>query len=326
MSLKPIKYLLSRDGKMKVYNSLKEIKNIEPTVVALGNFDGIHRGHQEIINRSVKEAAAAGLKSAVFTFSNHTSSVIKGAEPVKNILYADEKERILEEMGVDYMFNIPFSIDILQMSPVDFIDKLLVKRFNIREAYCGFNYSFGYKAKGTPEVLVHEGLKRGIGIHVQEPFEIDGIIVSSTYIRQLIEEGRMEECTTFMGRMYSIDGEIVEGNKNGRQFGFPTCNTSVDESMITPPNGVYITLCTIDGIRHPSVTNVGVKPTIGTYEKNIETHIFNFNEDVYGRHIRVDFIKHTRNEQKFDGIEALKKQIQTDCIVAKAYHREHAIV
>ena len=306
---------------MKIFNSLEEIKDIEPTVVALGNFDGIHKGHQEIISRTVKEAASAGLKSGVFTFSNHTSSVLENVPPVKNILYPDQKISILEEMGVDYMFNIPFTKEILTMTPERFIDEILVDKFNIREAYCGFNYTFGYKASGTPEVLMHEGLKRGLGIHVQEPYIIDGIVVSSTYIRQLIEEGRMEECTKFMGRMYSIDGEIVMGNKLGRTIGFPTCNTVVDETMITPPNGVYITICTIEGVRRPSVTNVGVKPTIGKYEKNIETHIFDFDEDVYGKQIRVDFIKHTRPEMKFNGIDELKKQIQSDCIEARVYHR-----
>ena len=308
---------------MIVFEKLEDINNIEPTVVALGNFDGIHKGHQEIISRTVKEADAAGLKSAVFTFSNHTSSILKNVPPVKNILYAEEKMRILEEMGVDYVFNIPFTEEILRMSPEEFIDRILVEKFNIHEAYCGFNYSFGYKASGTPEVLMHEGLKRGLGIHVQEPYMIDGIIVSSTYIRQLIEEGRMEEVTKFMGRMYAISGEIVVGNKLGRTIGFPTCNTLVDDTMVTPPNGVYITTCTIDGITRQSVTNVGVKPTIGTYEKNIETHIFDFDEDVYGKQIRVDFIKHTRGEQKFDGVEALKKQIESDSIEAKVWHRQN---
>ena len=301
-------------------------KLTEQAVATVGFFDGVHKGHQEIINRTVKEADAAGLKSGVFTFSNHTSSVLKNVPQVKNILYADQKESILESMGVDYMFNIPFTQEILSMDPVDFIDKILVEKFNIREAYCGFNYSFGYKASGTPEELMHEGLKRGIGIHVQEPYKIDGIVVSSTYIRKLIEEGRMEECTKFMGRMYAIDGEIVVGNKIGRTIGFPTCNTVVDETMVTPPNGVYITMCTIDGIRRPSVTNVGVKPTIGKYEKNIETHIFNFKEDVYGKQIRVDFIKHTRPEMKFNGLDELKKQIEADCIEARVYHRDRGML
>lgn len=311
---------------MKIFNSLDEIQDIEPTVVALGNFDGIHRGHQEIINRSVREAETAGLKSGVFTFSNHTSTILKTVPPVKNILYPDQKISILESMGVDYLFNIPFTEEILAMEPVTFIDEILVKKFNIREAYCGFNYSFGHKASGTPEILMHEGILRGFGIHVQEPYTIDGIVVSSTYIRQLIAEGRMEECTKFMGRMYSIDGDVAVGNKIGRTIGFPTCNTVVDDTMIAPPNGVYITMCTVNGVRHPSVTNVGVKPTIGTYEKNIETHIFNFNEDVYGRKIRVEFIRHTRPEMKFNGIDELRKQIENDCIEAKIYHRDRGML
>ena len=308
---------------MIVFERLEDIVDIEPTVVALGNFDGIHKGHQEIIGRTVKEAEAAGLKSAVFTFSNHTSSILKNVPKVKNILYPEDKLRILEEMGVDYVFNIPFTEEILRMSPEEFIEQILVNRFNIREAYCGFNYSFGYKASGTPEVLMHEGLKHGFGIHVQEPYVIDGVVVSSTYIRQLIEEGRMEEAAKFMGRMYSVSGEIIVGNKLGRTIGFPTCNILVDDTMITPPNGVYITTCTIDGVTRSSVTNVGVKPTIGTYEKNIATHIFDFNEDVYGKQIRVDFIKHTRGEQKFDGLDALKKQIESDSIEARVWHRQN---
>lgn len=307
---------------MKIFNSLEEINNIDDTVVALGNFDGVHKGHQQIIERTVKSAEAAGLKSAVFTFSNHTSSIIEGLPPVKNILYGHDKARIIEEMGIDYMFNIPFTKEILTMDPDSFVKEILVDKFKIREAYCGFNYSFGYKASGTAETLMKEGLKYGFGIHVQEPYKIDDVVVSSTYIRGLIEEGKMEECAKFMGRMYAIGGEVVVGNKLGRTIGFPTSNIMIDEGMATPPNGVYITYCTYNGVRYPSVTNVGVKPTIGSYNKNVETHIFNFDKELYGKNIQVEFIKRTRPEQKFDGVEALSKQIQSDCIMAKAYHRE----
>ena len=307
---------------MKVFNSLEEINNIEPTVVALGNFDGVHKGHQQIIGRTVKSAEAAGLKSAVFTFSNHTRTLLKNLPAVKNILYPEEKAAVMEGMGIDYMFNIPFTKEVMSMSPERFVKEILVDAFRIREAYCGFNYSFGYKAQGTPEVLMHEGLKHGFGIHVQEPYMIDGIVVSSTYIRQLISEGRMEECTRFMGRMYSIGGEVVVGNKLGRTIGFPTSNVIIDESMASPPNGVYITYCSYNGVKYPSITNVGVKPTIGTYSKNVETHIFNFDKELYGKQIRVEFVKQTREERKFSGIEELSRQIESDCIMAKAYHRE----
>ena len=306
---------------MKIFNSLDEIKGIEPTVIALGNFDGVHKGHQQIIERTVKSAEAAGLKSAVFTFSNHTRTLLKNLPAVKNILYPEEKAEIMESMGIDYLFNIPFTKDILTMSPEAFVKDILVDRFRIREAYCGFNYSFGYKAMGTPEVLMHEGLKHGFGIHVQEPYMIDGVVVSSTYIRQLIADGKMEECTKFMGRMYSIGGEVVVGNKLGRTIGFPTSNIMLDETMAAPPNGVYVTFCTYNGTRYPSITNVGVKPTVGTYNKNIETHIFNFDKELYGKQIRVEFVKRMREERKFASVEELSKRIEHDCIMAKAYHR-----
>lgn len=311
---------------MKIFNSLEEVNNIEPTVIALGNFDGVHRGHQEIINRTVKSAEAGRLKSAVFTFSNHTRTLLEKVPTVKNINYPEEKAAIMEEMGIDYLFNIPFTPEILKMSPEEFIDKLLVEKFKIREAYCGFNYHFGHKAAGNPEILMREGMKKGFGIHVQEPFMIDDIVVSSTYIRQLIEEGRMEECAKFMGRLYSIGGEVVVGNKLGRTIGFPTSNIMIDETMASPSNGVYITYCNYNGVKYPSITNVGVKPTIGTYNKNVETHIFNFDKELYGKDIKVEFVKKTRPEMKFSSVEELSSQIKNDCIAAKAYHREKGML
>lgn len=309
---------------MEIFNSLDEIDKIEETVVALGNFDGVHKGHQEIISRTVKSAQAAGYKSAVFTFSNHPKNLMAGDIVVKNILYADEKAAIIGRLGVDYMFNIPFDQSILTMDPIDFIDKLLLDKFNMRQAYCGFNYHFGYKAKGNAEVLMKEGMKKGFGIHIQEPFEIDGNLVSSTFIRSLIQEGRVDQCEKYMGRLYSIGGEVVVGNKLGRTIGFPTSNIMIDETMVTPPNGVYVTYCTYNGVRYPSVTNVGVKPTIGTYHKNVETHIFNFDKELYGKNIRVEFLEKTRDERKFDSVEALSKQITDDCITARSHHRRNA--
>lgn len=310
---------------MKIFNSLEDVNNVKPSVVALGNFDGVHMGHQQIIHRTVKIAEAAGLKSAVFTFSNHTRTLLKELPAVKNILYPEEKATIIEGMGIDYLFNIPFTPEILKMSPEAFIQDILLDTFHTREVYCGFNYRFGHKAAGNPELLMRKGQELGFAIHVQDPFRINGIIVSSTYIRKLIEEGRMEECARFMGRMYSIGGEVVVGNKLGRTIGFPTSNIMIDETMATPSNGVYITYCNYNGVKYPSITNVGIKPTIGTYRKNVETHIFNFDKELYGKEIRVEFVKKTRDERKFDDVEALSAQIKSDCIMAKAYHREHSV-
>ncbi len=305
---------------MKLFNSLDKLNIMEDTVIALGNFDGIHRGHRELILRSVKSAEVAGMKSAVFTFSNHPRNLLGKGIEVKNILYPEDKIHILEQLGVDYLFSVPFTPRIQSLSPADFIDEILIQSLHMKEAYCGFNFRFGRKAQGDVETLMREGLKKGFGIHVMEPYLIEGQPVNSTMIRNLIESGQVDQCEKYLGRYYSIIGEVVVGNKLGKTLGFPTSNLIMDESMVAPPNGVYITYCIYDGKRYPSITNVGEKPTIGNFEKNVETHIFNFDYELYGKKIRVEFLKRTREEVKFNSVDELSKQITQDCINAKAFH------
>lgn len=307
---------------MKIFKSLEEIENIEPTSVALGNFDGIHRGHQELIRHAVSKARERGLKSAVFTFSNHPKNVLSGKALIKNILYPDEKAAILEMLGVDYLFSIDFTEAIMTMAPKDFLERLLIGTFRMKQAFCGFNFHFGYKAQGNPQFLRENAERLGYELQVLEPYKIDGNVVSSTLIRNLIAVGEVEECPKYLGRYYSIGGRVVVGNKIGRTIGFPTLNCTIDESMVSPSNGVYITYCIYDGIRYESVTNVGNKPTIGKYKKNIETHIFDFQEEIYGEDIRVEFVKKIRDEYKFDSVDALSVQIGKDCTTAREFHQE----
>lgn len=310
---------------MKIFKSLDEIHDTEPAVIAVGNFDGVHKGHQEIIKRTIREAGSIGIKSAVFTFTNHPRNLLDRKHAVKNIQYPEDKIRIFDIMGVDYLFSIPFDERIMDMEPDDYIEHILIEKMNMREVFCGFNYHFGHKAKGDVELLVKKGVELGFGTHVLEPYMIDGNVVSSTLIRKMISEGRMEECEKYLGRFYSLGGEVVKGNQIGRTMGFPTCNLEVDETMVTPPNGVYITYCVYKGEHYPSVTNVGVKPTIGGHVKNIETHLFDFDRTMYGEKIRVEFIRLIREEIKFDSLEDLSAQIEKDCIAGRVYHREHKI-
>jgi len=309
---------------MKLFNTLEEITNIGGTVIALGNFDGVHLGHQELIKRTVKAAAAANLKSAVFTFSNHPRNVLSKGIEVKCILYSDEKAAIIESLGVDYMFNLAFDEAMMRMDPCEFICGLLLDKLKMREAYCGFNYKFGHMGAGNVEALMMESIKKTFGIHVMEPYELNGTVINSTLIRKLIEEGDVVGCKKFMGRNYAVGGEVVVGNKLGKTIGFPTSNLLVDESMAAPANGVYITYCTYSGRKYESVTNVGVKPSVGKFNKNMETHIFNFDKELYGKMIRVEFIKKTRDEKKFGGIEELAGAITRDCIMAKDWHRKNS--
>ncbi|SCJ75229.1 Riboflavin biosynthesis protein ribF [uncultured Eubacterium sp.] len=305
---------------MRIFETLEEIRDIEPAAVALGNFDGVHLGHQELIRQMVKTAREKNLKAAVFTFSNHPKDLLPKEKKVKNILSKKEKAQIIESLDVDYLFNIEFTKAIMTMEPVDFIKKLLLDKFNMKAAFCGFNYHFGYKAQGNPDVLRNVGLEKGFDVTEMSAYKIKGNVVSSSLIRTLIASGQVEKCMTYMGRHYSIGGEVVVGNRLGRKLGFPTSNLVIDLSMVTPPNGVYVTYCTYNGVRYPSVTNVGIKPTVGHYNKNVETHIFNFDKELYGKHIEVEFLEKTRDEVKFDSVQDLSEQIVRDCREAKAFH------
>ena len=304
------------------YFSLDEINKIGETVIALGNFDGVHKGHQELIRRMVNTALSANLKSAVFTFSNHPKNVVTGESTVKNILYKDEKIKILADLGVDYLVSVDFDHTIETMEAEDFIKNILVKKLKMKEAFCGFNYRFAHKGSGSPETLMKIGLAEGFGLHVLEPYMVRGQIVSSSVIRNHIANGEVDRCLSLMGRYYSTRGTVVMGNRLGRTIGFPTSNITIDEEMVTPANGVYITFCSHNSIRYPSVTNVGLKPTVkgGVKVKNMETHIFDFNKDIYGKEIRVEFLEKIRDEFEFESMEVLAAQIKKDCLTAAAYH------
>ncbi len=293
---------------------------VKPTCVALGNFDGVHVGHRKLIETAAEKAAEKGLSSAVFTFSNHPKSLIPGAKPVKNIVYPIEKEALIEALGIEYYFNFEFTKDIMTMSPEDFVRVFLHDMVNAREVVCGFNYHFGYKGEGDTKLLRILGAKYGFRVNEVKAVSVDGDVVSSTLIRNTIMAGEMEECARYLGRNYDIAGEVVVGNRLGRTIGFPTSNIMIDETMVTPPNGVYVTYCIYNGVKYPSITNVGIKPTVGTFKKNMETHIFNFDKELYGKKIKVEFIKKTRDEVKFQSIEELSAQIARDCNDAKRYH------
>ena len=305
---------------MQIFDSLNEIKSIEETSIALGNFDGVHLGHQKLIKETIEIARQRGLKSAVFTFSNHPRDLLPNLPKVKNILYKHEKEELMEALGGDYLINIPFTKEIMEMPPQEYVKKIIVNKLRAKSVVCGFNHNFGFKACGNVDMLYELSLELDFNLKVIDAFVINGQVVSSSLIRNLIATGNVDECEMYMGRPYAISGEVVIGNRLGRKLGFPTSNLIIDNSMVTPPNGVYVTFCVYNGKRYPSVTNVGVKPTIGHYGKNVETHIFDFDKILYGKNITVEFLKMLRNEIKFDSVEELSEQIISDCCEAKEFH------
>lgn len=309
---------------MIVFRNIDDIRDIEPCALALGTFDGVHLGHQKLIGAAVERAGELGIKAGVFTFSNHPRDLLPNAKPVKNILYSHEKEEILAGIGVDYLFDVPFTKEIMGMDPESYVSELLVGKCNAKVLACGTDHRFGYMAQGNPDLLRKLGEKLGFEALIIEKLEIEGNEVSSSLIRTLIASGRVDRCKTYMGRNYEIAGDVVVGNRLGRKLGFPTSNLLIDPEMVTPPNGVYATICNWNGKAYKSVTNVGVKPTVGDNVKNVETHIFDFDKELYGKRIVVEFLMKMRDEVKFDSVEELSEQIVRDCREARAFHEKNA--
>jgi riboflavin kinase/FMN adenylyltransferase len=306
---------------MIVFTRLEDIGNIEKTAVAMGNFDGLHRGHVELIKRTVAGAARSGVKSAVFTFANHPKNALAGEFVVRNIQYPDDKAAMIEALGVDYLFSLPFTEDMHHMSGDAFVGDLLLGTFNMAEAFCGFNFHYGYKAGGDADSLRAAGARLAFPVHVMEDLRVDGRTVSSSLIRALIAEGRMEECARFLGRSYFVKGTVSEGKRIGRTFGFPTLNITTDSGMVIPAHGVYVTECEVANETRAGVTNVGVRPTIeGNGIRLVETHLLDYSGDLYGLSARVSFLKKLRDEKRFANPELLALQIKEDCQRARRYH------
>ena len=306
---------------MIILTSLLEANEyLGPSAVAIGNFDGVHKGHRELISRTADIADRCGLVSDVFTFLNHPVNEIAGKCIIKSIMSPREKAQAIEDLGIDVMVAIPFVDRVRMSSPQEFARDILASDLHCRHAVCGYNNSFGYRGAGHPADLVRFGKEYGFDVTVMEEYDIDGRAVSSTLIRQKLEEGDVVAFSRLTDRRYSISGRVMQGQHLGRTIGFPTVNLSLEEDMALPMNGVYVTDIYVNNIKYHSVTNVGNKPSVGKFSKNAETHIFGFDGDLYGKNVKVEFIDLLRPEIKFADIEHLSAQIEKDCEAARQYH------
>lgn len=304
---------------MKVFYSIEDIQNIGETGIALGNFDGVHIGHKALIKNAVDDSKKIGFKSVVFTFRNHPKN-LTDSKKVRQIVSWEEKVKIMEALGTDYLVAVEFNSQFKKMKAEDFVSNILVKGLNMKAAYCGFHYRFGHKALGTTDLLETMSIKYSYALNVLQPVKIQGNLVSSTRIRQFIAEGEMEACNQLLGRQYALEGKVVHGKQIGTKMGFPTANILIDETRIIPPNGVYITKCFVNNKEWNSITNIGCKPTVGGEQRLIETHIINFDDNIYSQNIRIEFYKKIRGESKFMDVNALKEQIALDVNAVKTYH------
>lgn len=307
---------------MKVYRSLADINIDFETSVALGNFDGVHIGHQKILKSAVQMAESLGVMTACFTFSNHPRELFsrKDDSGILFIANDDEKLQLFEDAGIEVVFDIPFDEVMMNMLPEVFIKDILCDKLKAKGVSCGFNYRFGTRASGDDQLLLKLGNRYGYETSIIQPVKVGSEIVSSTAIRTYIESGDIVKANEFLGRPFRIFGAVVRGNHIGSKIGFPTANIELSSNKVAPMNGVYFTRTSVDGSTYNSVSNIGTKPTIGDYEKSIETHIFGINEELYGREIKVEFLKLHRPEVKFETVELLTERIADDVESARRFH------
>jgi riboflavin kinase/FMN adenylyltransferase len=305
---------------------LQVITNIEKhsfnrhTGVGLGNFDGLHIGHMALINTLISECRLNDLQSVVYTFKKHPDTMLRKTLITPLITTNEMKTRLLSSTGLDVLCYQDFDEAFSRLSPDEFIKSILVDKLNIRLAVVGFNYRFGYMGRGDVEYLRKSGEKLGFRVIVIPPVKVNSEIVSSTLIREYVKKGRIERVFQLLGRHFSLYGTVVDGKRIGRTLGFPTANITAHPGMVVPANGVYITKTKYGDKWLNSITNVGIAPTLKN--KNIfsiETHLLDFDEDIYGKDIEVCFIHKLRDEKKFENTEALKKQVESDIRKAKTY-------
>ena len=281
-----------------------------PSAIALGFFDGVHIAHQKIIKNAVDYAKKNNLLPIVLSFDASPLEVLS-PEKVRYITPLREKKKIIENMGAKVEF-LPMSAEFLCMSPKDFIENILVKKYNIKYAVCGYDYRFGKGGNGDTKLLLESGEKLGFHTEVMECENLGGEKISSSRIRELISLGEIKGANELLGRNFSLTETVREGKHLGRTLGFPTANVFFNDSTVIPKKGVYKTLVIIDNICYNSITNTGVNPTVGGETLRTETYIPNFHDNLYGKEIKIEFLDFIRPEKKFENIGKLKEQIKKD--------------
>ena len=288
------------------------------TILALGNFDGLHRGHTKIVECVLGRALKFSATAAVLTFDPHPPRVVRPDKAPALLMTIDQKLGCLADVGMDGTAIVRFTKEMSRWEPEAFVYAVLVEWLHVAEVWVGANFLFGHDRRGNFSLLRSLGARYGFRVEKIDPVRYKEFVVSSTRIRRLVSEGEVDEAGALLGHHYFINGEVVPGSNRGRTHGFPTANLRT-ENEILPLNGVYAATVTIDGIIHPAVTNVGRRPTFETAgERVAETHLLDYHGDLYGQHVRVSFIQRLRDERAFGDAVALKSQIKADCEDARA--------
>ncbi|WXR61749.1 bifunctional riboflavin kinase/FAD synthetase [Peptostreptococcaceae bacterium AGR-M142] len=296
---------------MKIYDNLSELKELKGSVVTIGNFDGLHIGHQSLIDKSNEIARKKNLTSVLLTFRNHPLNFIMNKD-LKRLMTVERKYEVSKYFGIDKFVSIDFTQEICNLNPINFVKKIIIEAFNGKEVVVGHDFRFGKARKGDITLLRKYSKEFGFNLHVIDPVIMDEKRISSTLIRELLDCGHVKKASKFLGRDYEIVGKVVHGKKLGRKLGYPTLNLEVDKEILIPKSGVYYTNAKINDKIFKSATNIGFNPTIEGDKFSIETFVLDFDEEIYGEQIYLYFKDRLRDEKKFDSLEELKKQMDED--------------
>jgi riboflavin kinase/FMN adenylyltransferase len=286
-------------------------------VLALGNFDGLHRGHAKIIDRVRRRAGERAGTPAAMTFDPHPPRVVRPDKAPALLMTTEQRIEALGRAGMQGVAIVRFTREMSQWDPETFVRNVLVDWLHVVEVWVGANFLFGHDRAGTFSVLRSLGARHGFRAEKIDPVRYKDFVVSSTRIRRLVAEGRVDEAGALLGHHYFIDGIVVRGRARGREIGFPTANLETNNELL-PPAGVYATMAAVNGIAFPSVTNVGMRPTFGDVDRlQVETHLLDGGRDLYDARLRVSFVQRLRDERRFADVDALRAQIEADCRAAR---------
>jgi len=303
---------------MRIIRGIKNYtEKLAGPVLTLGNFDGVHLGHQAIFKKVVDRAKETGGTSIAFTFEPHPLKVLAPERSPLLLNTFHAKMRLFEAAGIEVVICANFTRAFADQNPEDFAREILSEKIGVREVYVGYDYAFGKGREGSIESLRRMGRANGFEVGIIDPVRVGGSVVSSSLVRDRISGGRVEDAAEFLGRHYSIEGDVVHGSHRGLTLGFPTANLRTANELV-PGFGVYAVAAGIDGRRLKGVASIGVRPTFDNGPVSIEVHLLGWNDDLYGRQLEVSFIKRLRGEQKFPDVDSLIRQIRKDVADAES--------
>ncbi|GAL85084.1 riboflavin biosynthesis protein RibF [Sporocytophaga myxococcoides] len=298
---------------MKVYNSFDEFTRLPNAIVTIGTFDGVHLGHRKILSRLKETSNEEKGESVVITFWPHPRKVLQGADSFKLLLTLEEKIELIASCGVDHLLLIPFTKEFSSTTSEDFIQKILIDKIGTKKLVIGYDHKFGKNREGSFEYLKENASRIGFQVEEIPREDIEHNAISSTAIREALSQNNVSKATTLLGRPYSIKGKVVEGNKLGRELGYPTANIEVeDPEKILPADGIYTVFVKEAGKLYGGMLSLGFNPTVEGKGRSMEVHIFDFNKNIYGETVEVSFLEFLRFEAKFPDLDALIHQLKED--------------